>query len=222
MQPEAKPPAKPEPHDLSQTGPGDDAPDPRRDVAHDRAEAAKSREARPGEEIAGKDEPLRLKARELRALSDEQLVALAERASESERWLDLARRSQAEFENFQKRLTRERQEDQRFALTGFAREMLAVSDNLERATEAAEKAGATGPLLDGVKLTQSLLLKAFMRFGIAPIEALDKPFDPAEHEALMMGNDATRENNTVLQVFERGWRYHDRVLRAAKVVVNKK
>lgn len=213
---------RPEDHDIADTAahqPDMDAPE---DVVHDKEAARVSEKAQKGEHIAEEPSTEREKARELRALKDAELAALARRANEAEHWLDTAKRSQAEFENFRKRLQREADETARYASGALAKELLAPIDNLDRALANAGKSPEATALADGVKLTQQQMIAALEKFGIRPIDALHKPFDVAEHEAVMMANDAKLGDNVVAQVFERGWKIHDRVLRPAKVVVNKK
>lgn len=195
---------------------------PPEDVVHNAAESKTSAEALAGEAIAGSDAPEARKAAALRQLPDADLLALAKRAAESEHWLDVARRSQAEFENAKKRLEREHAENVKYIVGAFAKELLVPIDNLERALAAGEKAKDFAALYEGVKLTYQAMISAMAKGGMAPLDALGKPFDPAEHDAVMMGNDAKLGNNVVSQVFEKGWKIHDRVLRPAKVVVNKK
>lgn len=192
------------------------------DVIHNESENAASAEALAGEAIAGSDVPEARKAAALRQLSDADLLALAKRAAESEHWLDIARRSQAEFENAKKRLEREQAETSKYIVGSFAKELFAPIDNLERAMAASEKSKDFQSLYDGLKLTHQAMLTSLANSGMRPIDAQGKPFDPNEHEALMMSNDAKLADNVVSQVFEKGWKLHDRVLRPAKVVVNKK
>ena len=195
---------------------------PPEDVVHNQGENETSAEALAGEAIAGSDVPEARKAAALRQLPDADLLALAKRAAESEHWLDIARRSQAEFENAKKRLEREQAETAKYIVGSFAKELFAPIDNLERAMAASEKSKDFQALFDGLKLTHQAMLTSLANSGMRPIDAQGKPFDPNEHEALMMSNDAKLADNVVSQVFEKGWKLHDRVLRPAKVVVNKK
>lgn len=214
--------SKDNPKDLADTAahtPDMDAPE---DVVHDKAQENVSEAARKGERLADLKTLEPAKASELRALKDVELVALAKRAAEAEHWLDTARRSQAEFENFRKRLQREADETARYACGSLAKELLAPIDNLDRALASAGKSTEAAALAEGVKMTLDQFVAALGRLGVKPIDALHKPFDPAEHEALMTSGDANLGDNVVAQVFERGWKIHDRVLRPAKVVVNKK
>ena len=194
---------------------------PPEDVVHNEGENETSAEALAGEAIAGSNAPEARKAAALRQLPDADLLALAKRAAESEHWLDIARRSQAEFENAKKRLEREQAETAKYIVGAFAKELFAPIDNLERAMAASEKSKDFQALFDGLKLTHQAMLTSLANSGLRPIDAQGKPFDPNEHEALMMSNDAKLADNVVSQVFEKGWKLHDRVLRPAKVVVNK-
>ncbi|MBX3458381.1 MAG: nucleotide exchange factor GrpE [Planctomycetes bacterium] len=189
---------------------------------HDAHDAATAQAARHGEQIAAQDVPLKQKAKQLRKLTDEELVALAEQAAKSDHWLDVARRAQAEMDNTIKRLRREQQDSAKFAAGSLARDLLPVIDNLARALEAAGKSQDFKSLHDGVQLIARMFTEALARHDVTPIEAQGQPFDPAYHEALMMDNRDDLPDNTVTTELERGWKMHDRVLRATKVRVNKR
>jgi molecular chaperone GrpE len=148
------------------------------------------------------------------------IETLRARALERDQYLTLLQRTQADFENYQKRNQRERDQERRFAHFGLARELLTVLDNLERATAAAQQAKESGPLVQGVAMVQNQLLELMRRHGITPIEALGKPFDPNLHQAVMQEPTDTAPPNTVTKVLERGFMIHDRVLRPAHVVVS--
>lgn len=188
----------------------------------DKQAAATAAKAQAGEEILDEHATRRQKANELRALEDDQLLALAEEAQKADHWLNVARRTQADSENTLKRLRREQDDNLKYAAAPLARELLPVLDNLQRAISAAAAAKDFAALQAGVELTQKMFVDALGRLHVKAIECLGKPFDPALHEALMMVNNAALEENAVAQELERGWKLHDRVLRAAKVSVNRK
>jgi molecular chaperone GrpE len=144
-------------------------------------------------------------------------------AAEQERnqFLELLRRTQADFDNYQKRAQRDQQQERRYWHTPLALDLLPAMDNLDRATAAAKQAGETGPLVQGVVMVQSQLLDVLKRHGITPIEAIGQPFDPNKHQAVMQRPAAELPANTVLDVLQRGFMIHDRVLRPASVVVSK-
>jgi molecular chaperone GrpE len=150
----------------------------------------------------------------------EDLESLRTRASERDQFLDLLKRTQADFENYQKRNQRERDQERRYSHSSFAMDLLPVLDNLERATAAARQAGETGPLVQGVGMVLQQLLDMLRRYGVTSIEAAGQPFDPHLHQAVMQRPAADVPPNTVTQVLEGGFMIHDRVLRPAKVVVS--
>jgi molecular chaperone GrpE len=150
----------------------------------------------------------------------EQLRAkLAEAEKARDENLDLARRTKADFENYQKRAQRDRAQDLRYAQAPLAFDILGALDNLDRAVAAAQQAGETGPLVQGVAMVQSQVLDVFRRHGVSRIDAKGEPFDPNLHQAVMQQPTKDAPPGTVLQVLEHGYRIHDRVLRPARVIV---
>jgi molecular chaperone GrpE len=144
----------------------------------------------------------------------------AENASLRERLM----RALAEAENTRRQGDRRAEDAQRYAITNFARELLEVVDNLHRAIEA----GAARPdktetdgLVSGVAATDQLLAKILKRFGVEPINALNAPFDPARHEAVMEVDAAGKPPRSVATILEDGYMLHDRLLRPARVAVTK-
>jgi molecular chaperone GrpE len=153
----------------------------------------------------------------------EDLESLRERAGAVEQqrdeYLALLQRTRADFENYQKRILRDLAEERRYCHGDFARELLPVLDNLQRALEAARRQGEKGPLIQGVILVESQLLEIFRRFGITRIDPCGQPFDAALHEAVLEEPRTDVAPGTVVQVLEAGFRLHERVLRPARVVV---
>lgn len=148
------------------------------------------------------------------------LEKLKAKAAERDQFLALLQRTQADFENYQKRGRKEREEEWRYRLADLARDLLPPLDNLDRALAAAHQAGEKGPLVQGVVLVQSQFSDILRRHGITRIDALGKPFDPNLHQAVMQQPSQDQPPNTVLQVLEQGFMIHDRVLRDARVVVS--
>ncbi|WP_426437404.1 nucleotide exchange factor GrpE [Bradyrhizobium genosp. P] len=158
-------------------------------------------------------------AREV-AKNDTKNDLAAENASLRERLM----RALAETENTRRQGDRRAEDAQRYAITNFAREMLDVVDNLRRAIEASAAKpdkGETGGLVGGVVATDQLLAKILRRFGVEPINALNAPFDPAKHEAVMEVDDAGKPPRSVVEVLEDGYTLYDRLLRPARVAVTK-
>lgn len=145
---------------------------------------------------------------------------LQEAEQKRDEYLYLAQRTRADFENYQKRMKRDRDEERRFAQIPLASDLLTALDNLERAIAAAEQAGDKGPLAQGVAMVQTQLLDILRRHGITPIQAEGQPFDPNCHQAVLQQPSKDHPPMTVLQVLERGYMIHERVLRPARVVVS--
>lgn len=143
-----------------------------------------------------------------------------ERERERDQFLELLKRTQADFENYQKRNQRDLQTERRYSAAPLALELLPALDNLERALAAAEQGGDKAPLVQGIQMVHNQLLDALRRHGITRIEAVKQPFDPNLHQAVMQQPATDVPPNTVLQVLQQGYLIHDRVLRPAAVVVS--
>ena len=155
-------------------------------------------------------------------ITPEEVEKLQKLAAERDQYLDLAARTRAEFENYQKRMQRERELERKYAFGPLAESLLPILDNLERAVVAARQAGETGPLVQGVAMVQAQFMELLKRNGVTRIEADGEPFDPNLHQAIMQQPSVDAEPNTVLQVVEHGFLNQDRVLRPAKVIVSTK
>ena len=148
----------------------------------------------------------------------EQLDPLAQAQRERDEYLDLARRAQADFENYRKRAAKEAAAAGERAKSGLVRELLPVVDNLERALTSANE--GEQHLAEGVRLVHSELIAVLERNGVEQFDPRGERFDPAEHEALSMrGQDGT-EPGLVLDVVEKGYRTNGTILRPARVVVS--
>ena len=151
------------------------------------------------------------------ATLEEKLVAAEQQVQEShERFL----RAAAELDNFRKRKEREISDLRKYANQTLLRELLGVVDNLERALVSARESGHPEALMEGVEMTLKELLKIFNQFGVTPIEALDQPFNPNHHEAVMQQPSDAFPTNTVIQELQKGYLLRDRLLRPAMVVVS--
>ncbi|MEW6594042.1 MAG: nucleotide exchange factor GrpE [Thermodesulfobacteriota bacterium] len=152
----------------------------------------------------------------------ENLAVDLEKAREEAKDLqDRLLRLAAEFDNFKKRMQRERETALKYAEENLLRELLPSLDNLERAIEQGRASGEVAPLLEGVEMTLSGLGNALEKFGLKPVDGVGQPFDPNYHEALAMEASETMAPNTILQEYQKGYMFKDRLLRAAKVVVAK-
>src|SRR5215216_1703594 len=143
---------------------------------------------------------------------------LARAQRERDEYLDLARRAQADFENYRKRAAKEAAAAGDRAKSGLVRELLPVVDNLERALDSAGE--AEQHLAEGVRLVHSELIAVLERHGVEQFDPSGHQFDPAEHEALSMRDEQGAESGLVLDVVEKGYRANGTILRPARVVVS--
>lgn len=158
------------------------------------------------------DEPLADPAEEIARLE-------AERDEMRDRWM----RALADAENSRKRAERERRDAETYGGTRLARDLLPVHDALSRALEAAgdEARAALPGLVEGIELTQRELNNIFAKHGITIIEpALGDRFDPNQHEAMFEAPVPGTRAGEIIQVMNRGFMLHDRLLRAAQVGVS--
>ncbi len=149
------------------------------------------------------------------ALRAEAEAKAREAAEAHDRYL----RALADFDNFRRRVAREREEWRRQAQEELVREILPVLDNFDRALAAEPSRGADGGLRAGVELIHRDFLKALERIGVRPFGALGESFDPQRHEAIGRVERADVADHTVVDEMQRGYLFHDRVLRPAQVVV---
>jgi molecular chaperone GrpE len=161
----------------------------------------------------------------------EQLTAKAEKADE---YLELAQRTRADFENYRKRAAREAAAAQERGITKLAKELLPAVDNLDRALQAAQAAtatpantepapqadnGTTATLVSGIKLVHDDVIAALARAGIEGFSPQGERFDPQLHEAVAQIPAEGAESGTVVEVYQRGYRLGEVVIRPARVVV---
>ncbi|CAK7217107.1 GrpE, mitochondrial [Sporothrix bragantina] len=160
---------------------------------------------------------------------------LETKAKEALEWKDKYLRSVADFRNLQERTKREVKSARDFAITGFAKDLVDSVDNLDRALAMVpEKKAAAADiveeanqdflnLVDGLKMTETVLVNTLKKHGLERFDPNGDKFDPNEHEATFMTPMPDKEHNTVFHTQQKGFRLNGRVLRAAKVgVVNNK
>jgi molecular chaperone GrpE len=153
---------------------------------------------------------------------EERLAAAeAEVAALKDKWM----RAVAEAENVRRRAQRESEDARRFAVAGFARELLSVADNLRRALAAVDQSKVEDEvmrsLLAGVEATERELLAVFERHGMRRIDPLGQKFDHNLHQAMFETPSPGQPAGTVTEVLQNGWTLHDRLLRPAMVGVAK-
>lgn len=135
-------------------------------------------------------------------------------------------RAHADMENLRKRFEREKEETAKYAITKFAKDVLDVGDNFQRAisavpAEAAETDPVLQSFLEGVVLAERDFLNVLERHGVKRVDPQGEPFNPHLHQAVMEQEEATVPPGTVLQVFQAGYVIEDRCLRPAMVVVSR-
>ncbi|MEK6742888.1 MAG: nucleotide exchange factor GrpE [Nitrospirota bacterium] len=154
----------------------------------------------------------------------EKLAAeLEQKTREAEEAGDKYRRTYADFENYRKRMQRDQVEFRKYANEQMALELLTVLDHLGLALKHANEGGNSGDVLQqGVEMVYKQFRDVLEKFGITPFKAEGETFDPALHEAMMQVETGDVPENTVVQVFQDGYQYHEKILRHAKVGVSKK
>jgi molecular chaperone GrpE len=135
------------------------------------------------------------------------------------------KRAAAEEINRARRAEREAEDKVKYSLTNFARELLAVADNLRRALESSPGEAIVSEsikgFVEGVEMTERTLLSILEKFGVKPIEAMGKRFDPNFHQAMFELEDISQPSGMVVQVMQAGYTLNERLLRPALVGVSK-
>ena len=135
---------------------------------------------------------------------------------------DQVLRAKAEVQNVRRIAAQEVTKARLFGVETLAKEFLSVGDNLERAVISCEDSEEINVIKEGLELTLKSLESSLSSAGIKAIEFNDKSFDPERHEAISVIEDDTLEQNTIIDVVQKGYTIMDRILRPAKVVVSKK
>lgn len=133
---------------------------------------------------------------------------------------DMRLRMAAEMDNFKKRLTRDHQEQVRYATEKVLADLLPALDNLDLAIQYGSTHEACKDMMQGIEMTRRQLLDAVAKSGLLSLGERGEPFDPTRHEAVGMEAAPDVEPGAVSRVLQRGYKLHDRLLRPAKVMVN--
>ncbi len=165
--------------------------------------------------------------------ADKKIIALKEKiASLEKQVIDLITerdavkeknvRLLAEFDNYKRRTAKDRIQLIKYSCEAFASSILPVLDDLDRtiASTPVTKSGKN-PLLEGIVMVRDKFDKLLQENGIRPFESVGVKFDTELHEALMSRESGEADEDTILEEFEKGYKYHDRVIRHAKVIVSK-
>jgi len=134
-----------------------------------------------------------------------------------------ALRAAAEAQNIRRRAEQDVEKAHKFGLEKFVNDILPVADNLERAISAASggEGAGSGAVTEGIELTLKSLMDALQRHNVETVDPRGEPFDPQLHQAMTMVEQADAEPNSVIDVFQKGYTLHGRLVRPAMVVVAK-
>ncbi|MDT0593973.1 nucleotide exchange factor GrpE [Glaciecola petra] len=157
-----------------------------------------------------------------KAYADELETKLSAAEAKVDEQKDSVLRAIAEGENARRRAEQEIDKARKFALEKFAKELLNVVDNLERATLAADAENeAIKPLLEGIELTQKSFITTFENAGLKIIDPQGESFNPEQHQAMSMQETDEVPPNTVIAVMQKGYLLNERLLRPAMVMVSR-
>jgi len=146
---------------------------------------------------------------------------LQEALKQAEHWKDIAARNQAELDNYRKRMARDKTDAIKFANGGLLCELLSVIDSFQMGLDAAKLEDSESIITKGMEMVQKQLEEFLSTQGATEISAIGQPFDPNIHEAISQeANSDTPEGNIITQI-RKGYKLHDRLLRAANVIVSK-
>ncbi len=182
-------------------------------------------EKQPGMERETGEEETKAKTRKKErklSVSRERWQQMKEKAKLAEERFDRLLRLQAEFDNYRKRVNRERSEFVQYAVEDLICDLLPVMDNFARAIESARRHNNSQALLQGVEMICKQVEDVLVKRGLERIEAVGKTFDPREHEAVMQVEHEEHPDNTVIEENLRGYKLKNKVIRPAMVKVSKK
>lgn len=145
---------------------------------------------------------------------------LAKALEEVAQYKEAALRSQADAQNVRRRAEQDVEKAHKFGVEKFAKSIVNVADNLERALTSAPATGESDPVREGVELTLKDLIETLARFEVKVVDPHGEPFNPELHQAITMVPNPELEPNTVMDVVQKGYTLHGRLLRPAMVVVS--
>ena len=166
------------------------------------------------------EEPVSTEPASMAEQIDQLRTELADALAQAEESNNNMLRAVAEADNARKRAARDVESARRFAVEGFAADLLDVIDSLELGIAAGENAAGT-QLIEGMEATLRLLVKAFEKSGLAVVDPAGDQFDPELHEAMTVQETTEQPEGTVLEVFQKGYVLNGRLLRPARVVIAK-
>lgn len=199
--------------------PDQDPQDPRTDALAPDGGGRDGGQAPSPEEGTGDPEAVARKVQVLQAQLEESFARAREGQAKLKEEHERLLRTAAEFENFKRRASKEKDDARKYAAESLLKDFLPVADNLERALDHASQHDPAA-VVEGVRLVQKMFEAALSKHGVVGFSALGQPFDPGQHEALMQA-ESEAPPNTVIQEMARGYRLHERLVRPAAVVVSR-
>jgi molecular chaperone GrpE len=156
------------------------------------------------------------------AAAEDPAARLAQKEKECLELQDRLLRIMAEFDNYKKRVAKDKEDLTRYGNERLARELLPVVDNFERALEQAKNSPDQKALQEGIDMILKQFITVLEKFGVRGFTSVGEPFDPNRHEAMLHQESAEHDENTVISEYQKGYNLHDRLLRAAMVAVSKR
>jgi molecular chaperone GrpE len=191
----------------------------------DQAEVERSQQEGTAQEVSDRDvegNDAEEQVIPLEQMNRDQLIDKVREAQDlADKHHDLFLRSQAEIENVKKRFQKDKEDLIKFSNESLIKELLPVLDNLEQAILHADNEDALDALREGVELTLKTLQDKLSKAGVVEVDSVGRPFDPNVHEAVSVEEDPDSEPNTVLHEVQKGYMLNKRLIRPAKVIVNK-
>jgi molecular chaperone GrpE len=171
-------------------------------------------------ETSRADKPL--EAQDIILSGREELVGQIEKLEHENKQLsDRLLRTMAEFDNYRKRVAREKEDLLKYGAEKMALDILPVADNFERALEQAKTAANASAVVEGVEMIFKQFLGTLEKFNIKPFDSIGQTFDPEKHEAMAQQENEQYAANTVMAEFQKGYFLNDKLLRPARVVVSR-
>jgi molecular chaperone GrpE len=171
-------------------------------------------------ETSPSDEPL--EGQDITLSGREELVGQIEKLEQENKELsDRLLRTMAEFDNYRKRVAREKDDLLKYGAEKMALDILPVADNFERALEQAKTAANAAAVIEGVEMIYKQFIATLEKFNIKPFDSIGQTFDPEKHEAMAQQENEQYAANTVMAEFQKGYFLNGKLLRPARVVVSR-
>jgi len=173
-------------------------------------------------EAKEKTKDLKIKDNHKSSMSKKDLnKKLEEVENEKNELSDRLLRTMAEFDNYKKRVVREKENLIKYGNEKFAFDLLSVMDNFERSLEQAKLSQEVESVIEGIEMIQKQLVSAMEKFHVKPFESVGEPFDPERHEAMAQQEHEEYEENIVIEEYQKGYCLKEKLLRPARVIVSK-